>query len=508
MGHRGMYYTSQFSDTEDERDWNHTHPDPRFDLGHSSFENPGVTGVNTMGYFNVPRRLNDIPLGNFDSEIPHYRATNSRLPHGPYLHHSSAGNSTRVPSTYVQRVPPWHDHFATGTMSNTFIPQTEYGRASYKRKTPTYCANSDSGSSSSYYCVGSSSGVQSNAGSVHQFWPPTSMVPDYRSNDFLDRERSQRNVRRQYSGALRLEPNSSGLPPMSNHQRYILPTNVSEPTVTGERILAPASFDPHRTFSDVGNFSHETNRTPLGSGGLSSSGMRMYGGYHSNPISRSSPNTPLPAFNHPSARGTELGRAIHAQRTPYEAIPSYRPIEFTVVGRPGVESAAPLRYSRPLSIIGNSDETTGRGRNFYSRLQPFSDEGNSPDRWIPQGVAVTDWSAIFGPRDFSDHHRDMRLDIDDMSYEELLALEEMIGDVNTGLSEGTVGKYLTETTYNADLNQDDEEEKCMICLEEYEDCEDLARLNCGHDYHFSCIKKWLLIKNACPICKASVTEEE
>lgn len=39
--------------------------------------------------------------------------------------------------------------------------------------------------------------------------------------------------------------------------------------------------------------------------------------------------------------------------------------------------------------------------------------------------------------------------------------------------------------------------------EEYKIEEELGKVkNCGHEYHVDCIKKWLLIKNACPICKA------
>ena len=33
--------------------------------------------------------------------------------------------------------------------------------------------------------------------------------------------------------------------------------------------------------------------------------------------------------------------------------------------------------------------------------------------------------------------------------------------------------------------------------------DEVGRLDCGHGYHTSCIKQWLLLKNLCPICKAS-----
>ncbi|CAL5344836.1 unnamed protein product [Camellia sinensis] len=65
-------------------------------------------------------------------------------------------------------------------------------------------------------------------------------------------------------------------------------------------------------------------------------------------------------------------------------------------------------------------------------------------------------------RNFSDQYGDMRLDIDDMSYEELLALEERIGNVNTVLSEDMISKCLTKTKIYSDRNH--EEKTCCICL--------------------------------------------
>ena len=39
--------------------------------------------------------------------------------------------------------------------------------------------------------------------------------------------------------------------------------------------------------------------------------------------------------------------------------------------------------------------------------------------------------------------------------------------------------------------------------EEFVEGDEVGRLDCGHGYHTSCIKQWLLLKNLCPICKAS-----
>lgn len=38
--------------------------------------------------------------------------------------------------------------------------------------------------------------------------------------------------------------------------------------------------------------------------------------------------------------------------------------------------------------------------------------------------------------------------------------------------------------------------------EEYKNGDGIGMMRCGHDYHLLCIKRWLAVKNACPICKA------
>ncbi|KAJ0989491.1 hypothetical protein J5N97_007847 [Dioscorea zingiberensis] len=105
---------------------------------------------------------------------------------------------------------------------------------------------------------------------------------------------------------------------------------------------------------------------------------------------------------------------------------------------------------------------------------------------------------------FYDRHRDLRLDVDNMSYEELLALEERIGVVPTGLNEEAKSKCMKLWKFtSAELKIPEEVEPCCICQEEYEDGVEVATMNCGHKYHSGCIKKWLGGKNFCPICRES-----
>ncbi|XP_043708820.1 probable E3 ubiquitin-protein ligase RHG1A isoform X2 [Telopea speciosissima] len=121
-----------------------------------------------------------------------------------------------------------------------------------------------------------------------------------------------------------------------------------------------------------------------------------------------------------------------------------------------------------------------------------------------EDVLILDQSVFYGVADLQDRHRDMRLDVDNMSYEELLALEERIGNVSTGLNEETILKCLKQRKYfSITIGAPVEVEPCCICQEEYVDGEDMGTLDCGHDFHSRCIKQWLKHKNLCPICKTT-----
>ncbi|KAI7748365.1 hypothetical protein M8C21_021632 [Ambrosia artemisiifolia] len=111
---------------------------------------------------------------------------------------------------------------------------------------------------------------------------------------------------------------------------------------------------------------------------------------------------------------------------------------------------------------------------------------------------------INGVAELHDRHRDLRLDVDNMSYEELLALEERMGNVNTGLSEEVILKSMKQRKHIAFMAISTQNiEPCCICQEDYDTGDNIGTLDCGHDFHTDCIKQWLAQKNTCPICKMS-----
>ncbi|XP_040997835.1 probable E3 ubiquitin-protein ligase RHG1A isoform X2 [Juglans microcarpa x Juglans regia] len=120
-----------------------------------------------------------------------------------------------------------------------------------------------------------------------------------------------------------------------------------------------------------------------------------------------------------------------------------------------------------------------------------------------EDVMILDQSVFLGVADIHDRYRDMRLDVDNMSYEELLALEERIGNVSTGLSEETILNRLRQRKSSIAVGSQLDAEPCCICQEEYNVGDDLGTLECGHNFHADCIKQWLMQKNLCPVCKTT-----
>lgn len=135
-------------------------------------------------------------------------------------------------------------------------------------------------------------------------------------------------------------------------------------------------------------------------------------------------------------------------------------------------------------------------------IEPTSRHRGFPHlRVLPEdGVAMLDFGN-YGHR--VDHHRDMRLDIDHMSYEELLALGEQIGNAGSSLSDDFIRCHLKTRTFTTTKSSSQESNFCTICQMEYNDQEKIGLLDCNHEYHVDCIQKWLVEKNSCPVCKCT-----
>ncbi|KAK5832227.1 E3 ubiquitin ligase BIG BROTHER-related-like [Gossypium arboreum] len=98
------------------------------------------------------------------------------------------------------------------------------------------------------------------------------------------------------------------------------------------------------------------------------------------------------------------------------------------------------------------------------------------------------------------------IDLDDFSYEELIALGELIGIERRGLSENEISSCLVPVKFQS-IEHENEIDRCVICQVEYGENEEglVALPNCKHPYHLDCISKWLQMKKLCPICSTEIS---
>eukprot|EP00262_Sarcandra_glabra_P001599 TRINITY_DN11731_c0_g2_i1.p1 TRINITY_DN11731_c0_g2~~TRINITY_DN11731_c0_g2_i1.p1 ORF type:complete len:289 (+),score=65.13 TRINITY_DN11731_c0_g2_i1:179-1045(+) len=123
-------------------------------------------------------------------------------------------------------------------------------------------------------------------------------------------------------------------------------------------------------------------------------------------------------------------------------------------------------------------------------------------------AGINDWD----PEDQEDHGSNsqdtwLEVDPDELSYEELLALGEVVGTESRGLSADLIAS-LPSVTYKGQSSQDGNTDQCVICRLDYEDGDALIVLSCKHMYHTECINNWLQINKVCPVCSAEVSTSE
>lgn len=122
------------------------------------------------------------------------------------------------------------------------------------------------------------------------------------------------------------------------------------------------------------------------------------------------------------------------------------------------------------------------------------------------------------------------LDVDSMSYDDLLRLEDALGSVKPRVKPATQeeleqlpvrtfkkpnNKSTTPATQATSATQlaahasapatAAEPASCSICLCDFEDGDEIKTLSCLHSFHSAEIDKWLLTNELCPICRFKAT---
>lgn len=120
-------------------------------------------------------------------------------------------------------------------------------------------------------------------------------------------------------------------------------------------------------------------------------------------------------------------------------------------------------------------------------------------------AGLNDWGiAENGDNDSHDQDAWREVDPDELSYEELVALSEVVGTESRGLSADTIAS-LPSICYKAHNREDCNSDQCVICRLDFEDGDSLVVLSCKHKYHTECINNWLQINKICPVCSTEVS---
>jgi len=87
-------------------------------------------------------------------------------------------------------------------------------------------------------------------------------------------------------------------------------------------------------------------------------------------------------------------------------------------------------------------------------------------------------------------------DVDRMSYEQLMEMQENAGHVNRGYSKAQIDCITTKMWYQGRTKED----SCLICMEPFASGSRYKELKCGHEYDAKCIDQWLSSEKRCPVC--------
>ncbi|KAK6943780.1 hypothetical protein RJ641_024882 [Dillenia turbinata] len=386
----------------------------------------------------VPRPVGYTSTGH-DVEMSHYQPDSVGPLHEPFLQSSTTGTFRVIPDCYAHHASSSnYDRQSLHGVDGGFVDLTiGNGRGPHKRKSPGIPTVCERGTSSRHNSGGSSSDHSSNLRqdkpnmeSQHLQWDHVTVTSNFRGNNaVVGGESSLRNVRSR--PALDLESNlarthSYGNPP---HHPYSasaamdlscsmdIPAQSSNGTDWNHIHVSSPPHGRVQQITDVSRSSHETNH-----GTTAAAASVEHGGYNHEffPGRHTVVSQNLHAASNQSTRGI---RSTYSQRPSpsFRASSSNLHLGHIATSDDGLRLIAEShssRHPKPLSTTGwRNNERNGRLRISSERYRSLSDEAGIRERLVSEGLMIVDRSSLYGSRGLFDQHRDMRLDIDNMSYE-------------------------------------------------------------------------------------------
>ncbi|XVF29170.1 hypothetical protein REPUB_Repub15cG0096900 [Reevesia pubescens] len=198
------------------------------------------------------------------------------------------------------------------------------------------------------------------------------------------------------------------------------------------------------------------------------------------------PPTSIQSLREPPQRGSTRQSRIQPPLRTFQASSNRR----------GVQARLPssARMSRLRSRVMNQPRAApSRTRNFRFPLDMDLDMRLDILEAMEAAIGDADDMGMAGPifqvqRDFNEN-----------DYEMLLALDDNIHQ------HGGASVHQINSLPLSNVQTDNFQEACAICLETPAIGETIRHLPCLHKFHKDCIDPWLSRKTSCPVCKSSIT---
>ncbi|XP_020204854.1 probable E3 ubiquitin-protein ligase HIP1 [Cajanus cajan] len=192
-----------------------------------------------------------------------------------------------------------------------------------------------------------------------------------------------------------------------------------------------------------------------------------------------------------------------------------------IMYHPPSDQAGPLALASSQGIREMSltvAASSSRNQNNYQNqaVVPSPQPRVSHETFLPQQFSTVDMRRRL-PAEVQSILNQVRVGRRTLMFEDLMVfdyslvlleyeteLQNQLDPSHPGLSAEEIMGHIRRESFTSSVgteNQEDEE-KCAICLEVYEDGDEIGKLDlCIHIFHVQCIKQWLMQRNVCPICK-------
>ncbi|PKI59106.1 hypothetical protein CRG98_020472 [Punica granatum] len=193
------------------------------------------------------------------------------------------------------------------------------------------------------------------------------------------------------------------------------------------------------------------------------------------------PSRTAPRYSSPHVSGDASSSSGIQRRAPRDDSPQVSANTPPGLGS-GILGNAPRSTGPPTSVIQQlreaepGHETNSRqNRDFHARVL-LDDE-----------VLIIDFSDDEETEDHVDAETQNHVTVDSRITEDII---ESMRSSTRSADETIIGRLETIEQPSTSV-KNREATSCTICLDVYEDQHEIQTLNCGHEYHSDCIKKWL-----------------